>query len=598
MPILRPNGEPGEPVAKMAAVDTVHTYFGYRGERLGHVVRGPKNHSGNKLVRQVAWCRNVHLSDGSIREGWTYVSFPEPRAVYNAHLVSDAREDGRPTRYLIVEGEKCADRGAALPGWTVVGWIGGSHAWHKTDWSLIAEGVDVALWPDADTSGVGSKTMLDLAQHLAALGCSTLRWIEPPAGAPNKWDLADAVDKDDWSAERLAAFVDAALPWRPASTAEPASLSMAPDSEGGRLPPGMPPCPPPRDKILSEAEKVSLRQFGVRRRSFLNVMKAPAPQLNFALPGMLRGTVGLLVGAGASGKSWAMLQTLISMAAGIDIWSLWSDISDKILSLPAPPGRCLYLAAEDPQEIVDWRIHHLANNALERLRDANLDVNKFLDLIDANLMAYSLYGAGPENAFAIAPSRTETAIQRGPLYENVVQSGFGALITGIDTLARVSTSLEEREGKDMGQVIELAESLTVDTGRANVLFAHHVTKASVTNGQAEEQQAVSGSRKLSDHARWQANMGTMDANTAKVREIDDGDRRKWVKIVGAKMNYAENEGSRWWRRGEHGILVGGFSPPEAPKASNSVGYTSTGSTAGPRASSVRLERMRREAADD
>ena len=90
----------------------------------------------------------------------------------------------------------------------------------------------------------------------------------------------------------------------------------------------------------------------------------------------------------------------------------------------------------------------------------------------------------------------------------------------------------------------------------------------------------------------------MDANTAKVREIDDGDRRKWVKIVGTKMNYAENEGSRWWRRGEHGILVGGFSPPEAPKAGDSVGYTSPGSTAGPRASSVRLERMRREAADD
>ncbi|WP_165982348.1 CHC2 zinc finger domain-containing protein [Dankookia rubra] len=555
--ILRPAAALTEALKTQLPVAALHAFQGYRGEMLGYVVRTPKNRHGKKGAFQVAWCRNVLLADGTVQEGWTFVSFPEPRPVYGAPRVSDAREDGRPDRYLVVEGEKCADRGAVLSDWTVVSWVGGTNAWLKTDWSLIAEGEEVVLWPDADASRVGHKAMANLGKHLAALGCRNLRWIEPPADAPNKWDLADAVDLDGWTANRLSEFVASAQPWRPEATAEPAL-----ESAEGSLPPGMPPRPPARDKVLTEQERVSLQKFEARRRPFLAVVNSPPPVLQFALPGFLRGTVGLLVGAGGSGKSWAMLQSLICLAAGLDIWSLWSDMPDTIVHLPCPAGRCLYLAAEDPQEIVDWRTHHLGLDAAERLRAAGYDVNRYLDLIDQNLGTFSLYGGGQENAFAVAPSRTETVVQRGPLYENLVQVGFGSLAIGMDTLGRVASTLEEKEGVDMGQVIDLAEALTVDTGRANVLFSHHVTKSAALNGQAQEQQAVSGSRKLTDHVRWQANMATMDANTAKIREIDDTDRRKWVNVVAAKMNYASNDGARWWRRTENGILVGGFSPPE------------------------------------
>lgn len=591
-PILTPGAELGEPLLKQVPVDVVHEYRGYRSELLGYLVRTPKNRHGKKSVLQVAWCRNVLLVDGTVREGWTFVAFPEPRAVYNAAAVSDAREEGRPARYLIVEGEKCVDHGAALlRDWIVVSWIGGSGAWHKTDWSLIAEGAEVVLWPDADTSGVGDKSMADLGRHLADMGCRNLRWITPPDAVPNKWDLADAI-RDGWTVERLKAFVAAAQPWRPEGVAAPAPARDAPNSDGP-LPPGMPPRPPVRDKTLTEDERASLQKFGARRRSFLAVVNSPPPVLNFVLPGYLRGTVGLLVGAGGSGKSWAMLQTLMSMSAGLDIWSLWSDLPDQIIPLPSPAGRCLYIAAEDPQEVVDWRTHHLGRDAAERLRAANIDANRYLDLIDQNLQVYCLYGGSTENHFAVAPIRTETAVSSGPLYENLVQTGFGALAIGIDTLGRVAGTLEEKEGADMGQVIGLAEALTIDTGRSNVMFSHHVTKSAALNGQAQEQQAVSGSRKLTDHARWQANMATMDATTAKAREIEDNERRKWVNVVAAKMNYAENDGARWWRRTDNGILVGGLRPFEPQSQTIQVGGAFPKAEAG-----ARLVRMRRGTADD
>lgn len=592
LPILRPGAAVGEALRSQLPVHAVHQYCGYRGEPLGYIVRTPKNRAGKKGTFAVAWCRNVRLSDGSIQEGWAFVSFPVPRAVYGAPLVSDARDEGRPARYLIVEGEKCADRGAAYLGseWIVVSWIGGGTNWNKTDWSLIAEGADVVLWPDADASGAGHQTMAGLGEHLTALGCGNIRWIEPPAGVTNKWDLADAVDIDGWTADRLRGFVDAAQPWRPTPAGEQAAVGIALQSVEGPLPPGMPPRPPARDKELTEQEKRSLQRFQSRRRPFGLVVSSPAPVLNFTLPGFLRGTVGLLVGAGASGKSWAMLQTLMSLSAGLDIWSLWSALPDKIVALPCPPGTCIYIAAEDPVEIVDWRTHHLGIDAAERLRAAGRDVDQVMELIDRNLQTFSLYGCAGENAFAVAPSRAETLVQRGPLYENLVQVGFGSLAIGMDTLGRVASTLQEKEGVDMGQVIDLAEALTVDTGRANVLFSHHTTKAAVLNGQAQEQQAVSGSRKLTDHARWQANMATMDTATAKAREIDDCDRRKWVNVAAAKLNYAANDGSRWWRRSDNGILVGGFSPPEQQRQPDVAGAS--------RDVGQKVVRMRREVADD
>lgn len=564
-PILRPGAPLGEALRLQLPVDELHVCLGYRGELLGYVVRTPRNRAGRKGTYQVGWSRNVRLADGSLAEGWSFVSFPHPRAIYGAQLVGQAREEGRPLRYLIVEGEKCQERGARHVGadWIVVSWVGGGRAWHHTDWSLIAEGEEVVLWPDADESGEGRRTMTAIGEHLAALGCRSIRWVEPAPGCPDGWDLADAVDHDGWNAQRLLSVVEGANPWMPpAAVHEP--VQGAEEVEG-RLPPGLPPRPPARDKILSAEENAALARFTRRVRHFRAVVEAPPPTLQFTLPGFLRGTVGLVVGAGGSGKSFAMLQSMISLAAGLDIWSLWSDQPDRIASLPAPPGRCVYVAAEDPEEIVDWRTHHLGVDAAVRLDAFGLDAGEVMERIDQNLRIVPVYGQGRDNALAVAQGRTDAAVVPGPLYECLVQVGFGALVIALDTLGRVASTLEEREGGDMGQVIDICEALTVDTGRANVWLAHHINKASAVNGQAQEQQAVSGSRKLTDHCRWQANMATMDARDGERRGLTDEERRRWIGVAAAKLNYAENSGARWWRRGDHGILVGGNRPPECER---------------------------------
>ncbi|MDN3563146.1 AAA family ATPase [Paeniroseomonas aquatica] len=591
--ILKPGAALGEALSSQLPVEAVHEYRGYHGELRGFVVRTPRNRrTGKKGAHQVAWARNVRLADGSVTEGWTFVSYPEPRAVYGAPLVTHAREEGKPLRYLIVEGEKCQEAGQASDlarDWIVVSWVGGSNAWLRTDWALIAEGDEVALWPDADESGVGHATMVGIGQHLIALGCRNLKWITPPPAVPNKWDVANAIRDNGWTGDRLRAFVAAGVPWTGA--VEPPPPAEAAPVEP--LVPGLPPEPSPRERVLSVVEQESLVRFGSRLRQFSTVVQAPPPQLQFTLPGFLRGTVGMVVGAGGSGKSFAMLQTMICLAAGLDIWGLWSDLADEIMALPSPPGRCIYVAAEDPAVVVDWRTHHLGLDAIKRIKGSRHNLDEVLVCIDRNLQIFPVYGAGRENAFALAGSRTETSVVPGPLYENLMQYGRGALAIGLDTLGRVSSTLEEKEGSDMGQIIDIAETLTVETAGANVLFAHHTTKAAALNGQAQEQQAVSGSRKLTDHARWQVNMAIMDAKTGEARALTDADRRRWINVAAAKMNYADNAGARWWRRGEHGILVGGYSPPEQQQRQPNL----AGGSVSPKAGSS-FARMSREVAGE
>ena len=100
----------------------------------------------------------------------------------------------------------------SLPDWVVVTSAGGARAAAKTDWKPLAEVAEWLIWPDADEAG---RTYADdVASILHGLGVPDIRVVdanalasrapdgttrEPPLG----WDVADAVDRDGWDAERL-----------------------------------------------------------------------------------------------------------------------------------------------------------------------------------------------------------------------------------------------------------------------------------------------------------------------------------------------------------------------------------------------------------
>lgn len=104
---------------------------------------------------------------------------------------------------LIVEGEKTADAAALLyPSAVVITWPSGCKAYAKADWSPIKDRRCV-LWPDADATG--RDAMANLAIHLLKAGAAQVRIVQPPADAPEGWDLADA----DWTAAEASTYLKA-----------------------------------------------------------------------------------------------------------------------------------------------------------------------------------------------------------------------------------------------------------------------------------------------------------------------------------------------------------------------------------------------------
>lgn len=207
----------------------VWEYRTQAGDLVGYTCRYEKE-DGSKEI----WPQAYGTKNGKTR--WHWQAFQQPRCLYNAPALNNAN-----ALVLIVEGEKCADFMAArLPAEkvAVISWPGGGKAVHLADWSSL-RGRSVVISPDADAPGF--KTAREIAAILTDLGCS-VRFVLPPTGAPDGWDLADSDLTADTARDWLKAHVAADLPeFSPA-----AGEQMDDEAESV---PAIPPEPPPHTEI-------------------------------------------------------------------------------------------------------------------------------------------------------------------------------------------------------------------------------------------------------------------------------------------------------------------------------------------------------------
>ena len=127
--------------------------------------------------------------------------------------------------------------------------------------------------------------------------------------------------------------------------------------------------------------------------SFLHAATALPPPLEFILPGFIPGTVAGLVSPGGTGKSFFALELACAVAGGQDA---------NLLKLPVTgQGPVLYLAAEDPPEILHKRLHHIARYMPESIMEA---VNENLLVIP--VLASGINVLEPEWIAAIASRAT------------------------------------------------------------------------------------------------------------------------------------------------------------------------------------------------
>ncbi len=166
---------------------------------------------------------------------WRFKAWLPPRPLYGLeHLAA------HPTApVLICEGEKCADvaRGL-LRDWIGIASPGGSNAGSKADWSPL-KGRRVVIWPDADAPG--RKYAKCVASLVLRAGADTVAIVEPPEGAANGWDLADALE-EGWTSEKVLELIAATKPAEANDRANNAGRTARGEGRQRR--------PPQRDGVL------------------------------------------------------------------------------------------------------------------------------------------------------------------------------------------------------------------------------------------------------------------------------------------------------------------------------------------------------------
>jgi|JRYH01.1.fsa_nt_gb RecA-family ATPase len=280
----------------------------------------------------------------------------------------------------------------------------------------------------------------------------------------------------------------------------------------------------------------------------LKAIAAQRPQpIDFVLPGLAAGTVGIVVSPGGTGKSMLLLSTVLAVAMGRDVGRIWG--SDPTA------GKTCYIGLEDPEDVLKIRLHDLLSYASADELDLAADQASFLPA----------FGRG----WSVV-SKTPQGIITSPRFEATAAALTAARprLIVIDTFNRALGGADENSNGDVGQVLAVLEGLARTSGAAIVL-AHHVSKASMRDGSGSEQHASRGASALVDNARWMAALSVMTPDDAAKRGIeDDVERRSWVRLDVPKVNYGAPVEPRWLQRRAGGVLAADVPPPAMKGKSN------------------------------
>lgn len=257
---------------------------------------------------------------------------------------------------------------------------------------------------------------------------------------------------------------------------------------------------------------------------------------DYVRPGFALGTVGSLVAAGGSGKTFKATQDAVAIACGRD---------------SIKRGAVLYLPAEDPLDEIGVRLQSIIR--AYQLTDDELTA------IDKNLIFWPLLGAAPD----LIEQDDEGGLVLLKSVCEIAEDLPNLRLIVFDTLRRFSY-LDENNGGDMSRVLAVLEQMAKGLG-CSCLFLHHVSKSSAIQGQVSAQQSARGSSVLVDNIRYQEFLQGMTQDYAEEHgEVDSagnvphkiGDERKRYVLWGvSKQNYGKPVADQWYKKNEDGVLL-------------------------------------------
>lgn len=270
---------------------------------------------------------------------------------------------------------------------------------------------------------------------------------------------------------------------------------------------------------------------------------ATRPDLDFVLPGLLAGSVGMIVGQGAVGKSMLALQIGLGIAAGGDYGSIAGG-----LWTPDRSGPVTIIAGEDPPEILQERLYWLRRAA--GIDDADAEV------IDRLLTVCS--GDGMDLRII---TKTRDGLLAGPFHDALLSVCAGQRLVVIDPLAFLHDA-DENDNGAATHLVRVLRQISRETG-ATIVVLHHVSKGG--SGDREAWTAARGASALTTAVRWQVNLAPPAAGDG----ISDDERERWVSVLVAKQNYGPRQPRRLLQRGQGGIMA--LSEPAKAEAEPAAG---------------------------
>lgn len=275
-------------------------------------------------------------------------------------------------------------------------------------------------------------------------------------------------------------------------------------------------------------------------------MREEPPALDFVFPGLLRKSVGVLVAAGSTGKSFFAIQACMSIAAGRDLFRLFDGAE-------ITQGEVAYVALEDPVEVFHHRIHGIGKHLSAKMKKEEFEaLLKDMDRIQL----HALYGLG----YRPMDSDDLTASENFKQTIEAVKSQ-GARLVVIDTYSRFLAGHSESDNAIASTLVSILEQLCHEANAA-VLVIHHTNKASQFSGEQGNQGAARGASALTDNARYQLNMWVMSQDDADRYGVPPDQRKAYVFSEATKANHMPPRGKMWLQRQSGGVLTGVDPRPE------------------------------------
>lgn len=249
------------------------------------------------------------------------------------------------------------------------------------------------------------------------------------------------------------------------------------------------------------------------------------PVLDFVLPGLLAGTIGIVVGQGGIGKSYLALQVALAVAAG-------RPVAGGLFPAPAR-GNVGIIFGEDPIDVLRDRLFRLRE--AESIDDATaITLDKSLEIVS---------GVGADLRVA----------STSPFLGALMALAAGKRLVIVDPLAFLLNG-DENDNGAATRLIQLLQKVCVQTGAA-ILLLHHVSKGGA--GEREEWTAARGASAISTGCRWQLHLSPPTRAECADLKLTADAAQNWVRVVATKTSYGRAEPRSWLQRQESGVLVAG-----------------------------------------